>query len=518
MLAIDPRSFKPNRHEDIIAGAKLRAAKKPKLLPGQNGKRGKWAQNVLESASEVTLKTGQNLDQMKENLVGIHAAKNGVIELLSDDDEKIELIDENKVFSVKVKKEDIPKCWIEVYLQMPKNHGNDMKYNDAQQSGTLDENSISNDCKIEKGNLSKKRNTRVLTLKSRNDRVRRGEKKDSAGKKEESSIENLESDCQLNIDTQIIPKGQEKEESGFVDVEKNKNDRNVLRILDESDVRTEGRYVQIDLYNGGPKVGSMIDKPKNIENSVRCRRPVSYVIAVDESGLLIDVTNRYSCCLSNTQKSRPADIQWWTDFIRDSEISSTIYYNKKNKNYLKNNITNNMTNSNIKLLKVVSSSSPTIIDIDDDINSNSDKTPDKYILENRTSEISSYSSSGADDAVKYDNSNMKDSEKKIVISDGKRTDNEKREILKTSLENGEKRELEVKKESEMKRERIMKREKARLSQQLLAEQEEFKCDALLEPLPTTISGFKNNSLYVLERDIKVSVCMINVIYYIDHIY
>ena len=64
----------------------------------------------------------------------------------------------------------------------------------------------------------------------------------------------------------------------------------------------------------------------------------------------------------------------------------------------------------------------------------------------------------------------------------------------------------------MKRERIIKREKARLSQQLLAEQEEFKCDALLEPLPTTISGFKNNSLYVLERDIKVSLCMINVIY------
>ena len=107
---------------------------KPKLLPGQNGKRGKWAQNVLESASEVTQKTVQNLDQMKENLVGIHAAKNGVIELLSDDDEKIELIDENKVFSVKVKKEDIPKCWIEVYLQMPKNHGNDMKYIDAQQN------------------------------------------------------------------------------------------------------------------------------------------------------------------------------------------------------------------------------------------------------------------------------------------------------------------------------------------------------------------------------------------------
>ena len=173
MLAIDPRSFKPNGHEDIIAGAKLRAAKKPKLLPGQNGKRGKWAQNVLESASEVTQKTVQNLDQMKENLVAIHASKNGVIELLSDDDEKIELIDENKVFSVKVKKEDIPKCWIEVYLQMPKNHGNDMKYHDAQQSGTLDENSISNDCKIEKGNLSKKR---VLALKSRNDRGRRGGK------------------------------------------------------------------------------------------------------------------------------------------------------------------------------------------------------------------------------------------------------------------------------------------------------------------------------------------------------
>ena len=409
MLAIDPRSFKPNGHEDIIAAAKLRASKKPKVLPGQNGKRGKWAQNVIELASEVSPKADHTSDQLKENFVTTCSAENSVIELLSDDDEKIELVDENKVFSVKVKKEEIPKCWIEVYLQMPKSHGNDVAYHKAPQSSTSDNNTIKNGSKIEKGSLSKRN--------LRNQREKNGE----------FSAEKLELECPSNIDKQIVP-----------DFKKDENLQNVVRILEESDVRTEGRYVQIDLYNGGPKVGSIIDKPKNIENSIRCRRPVSYVIAVNEFGLLIDVTNRYSSCLSNTQKLRPNDVQWWINFIRDIEISSTQYSNNKNKN--------------------------------------------------------------------------KESVCKIGISDCDVAHNHQKEESETVLNNGNKKEFEINVENEINRERIIRKEKTRLSQQLLAEQEEFKSDALREPLPTTVSGFKNNSLYVLERDIKVSARMIYAIY------
>ena len=409
MLAIDPRSFKPNGHEDIIAAAKLRASKKPKVLPGQNGKRGKWAQNVIELASEVCPKADHTSDQIKENYVTTCSAENSVIELLSDDDEKIELVDENKVFSVKVKKEEIPKCWIEVYLQMPKSHGNDVAYHEAPQSSTSDNNTIKNESKIEKG-ISSQRNFR--------------NKKEKKG---EFSAEKLESECPSIIDKEIVP-----------DFKKDENLHNVVKILEESDVRTEGRYVQIDLYNGGPKVGSIIDKPKNIENSIRCRRPVSYVIAVNESGLLIDVTNRYSSCLSNTQKFRPTDIQWWINFIRDIEISSTQYSNNKNKN--------------------------------------------------------------------------KESVCKIGISDCDVAHNHQKEESETVLNNGNKKEFEINVENEINRERIIRKEKTRLSQQLLAEQEEFKSDALREPLPTTVSGFKNNSLYVLERDIKVRARMIYAIY------
>jgi Rad4 beta-hairpin domain 1 len=43
----------------------------------------------------------------------------------------------------------------------------------------------------------------------------------------------------------------------------------------------------------------------------------------------------------------------------------------------------------------------------------------------------------------------------------------------------------------------------RLSQQLKAEQEEFTTLALNEPLPTTLSGYKNHPLYTLHRDLKV---------------
>jgi Rad4 beta-hairpin domain 1 len=43
----------------------------------------------------------------------------------------------------------------------------------------------------------------------------------------------------------------------------------------------------------------------------------------------------------------------------------------------------------------------------------------------------------------------------------------------------------------------------RLAERLKAEQNEFQSSALKEPMPTTLSGFKNNPLYILERDLKV---------------
>ena len=119
---IDPSSFKPNGHEDLIAAAKIRASKKLKILPGQNGKKGKWAKNVMLLASESP--SNPNQSEVSEKAA---ISEKKIIELFSDDeDDKIITLDENKIFSVKIKKEDIPKCWIEVYLQMPKsqNHKN----------------------------------------------------------------------------------------------------------------------------------------------------------------------------------------------------------------------------------------------------------------------------------------------------------------------------------------------------------------------------------------------------------
>jgi Rad4 transglutaminase-like domain/Rad4 beta-hairpin domain 1 len=89
-------------------------------------------------------------------------------------------------------------------------------------------------------------------------------------------------------------------------------------IIAADDVASEGRYVQLDLFNGGSKVGSMIDCPKSFEISVRGRRPLSYVVAVDATGVVVDVTSRYANSVVNTKKVRMQHIEWWEQLVKDS--------------------------------------------------------------------------------------------------------------------------------------------------------------------------------------------------------
>jgi hypothetical protein len=46
------------------------------------------------------------------------------------------------------------------------------------------------------------------------------------------------------------------------------------------------------------------------------------------------------------------------------------------------------------------------------------------------------------------------------------------------------------------------KEKRRQANQLLAEQAELEALAEQEPMPLTVSGFKNNLFYVLEKDLR----------------
>ena len=281
--AIDPCSFKPNGHDDLQAQAQLRAKT---ALPGQNKQKAKWAKGVIQEFEMTSAKSSS------------------VIDLSSDDVG----INEDQVISVKVKKEDIPKCWMEIYLQMP---------------------NLTSD-----GNLAPIKNPE-------------GKKsRPSSGRKKSAEESN---------DVEV----------GFQEV--------VEEVQD-----LHGRYVQVDLYNGGSKLGSIIDKPKSFEVFVRGKRPVSYVLAVDATGLVVDVTSRYSNNSLKTKKARMTDISWWEDMIAD-----------------------------------------------------------------------------------------------ISIRDTRRAYPSKCDTQQT--------------------------------QQLRNEQEEFKSEALQEPLPSTSSGFKDHPLYILERDIKVKV-------------
>ena len=544
---MDPCSFKPNGHEDITSSAKLRAAKKPKPLPGQNGMKGKWAQNVLELTSEAPQKSGKILDQIKESAAVISILKNSVIEILSDDDdEKTELVDENKIFGVKIRKEEIPKCWVEVYLQMPKsqNHKSSViggeletkettsRYNEA---GDV---SVENEKKIVLDTASNTGNKRVVATKlsrKKNEEMKQMIKIDKSIEDDEALIfkEQNRSKSKVKCD-EIVMKNNIKN----VEPKQQTNLQNDFRILEESDERTEGRYVQIDLYNGGPKVGSMIDKPKSVENGIRCRRPISYVIAVTESGLVIDVTNRYSSCLSHTKKLRLPQIECWENLIKNSIISSTIYYNKKDKNKIQINTSNS---NDKKLLNNLSSPSVIInLELADELDDKNEKIQRKYSIQNHNPELSSsFSTSssscssssslktgvnneivcfgGRDKGTGIDkveileletkmeieefHDTKKESNKEVVREKDKKRDYGRK--VEMEIENKNQGERGSEREIEIDSRRLQSREKNRLLQQLLAEQEELKFQTLLEPMPNTISGFKNHPVYVLQRDIKV---------------
>ena len=290
MRAIDPCSFKPNGHDDLKAQAQLRAKT---TLPGQNKQKAKWAKGVIQET------------EMTSAHVGSAATKlNNVIDLSSDDLG----VDEDQVISVKVMKEDIPKCWMEIYLQMP---------------------NLTSD-----GNVAP-----IKKCESKKLRQPGGRKKSTG------EVNDVEVDSQELVD-------------------------------DVQDLH--GRYVQVDLYNGGCKLGSTVDKPKSVEVFVRGKRPVSYVLAVDGTGLVVDVTSRYSNNSLKTKKARMSDTSWWDQLIADASIR-----------------------------------------------------------------------------------------------DSRRSHDTKSDTQQT--------------------------------QQLRKEQEEFKSEALQEPLPSTLSGFKDHPLYILERDIKVKV-------------
>jgi hypothetical protein len=87
VIAIDPASFKPNQHPDIAARAKKETdnKKRKKTLPGQNGRKARWARTItgqLGLTSNISILEQDEIPQ---------AISNQVIDLLSDeeDDTKI---------------------------------------------------------------------------------------------------------------------------------------------------------------------------------------------------------------------------------------------------------------------------------------------------------------------------------------------------------------------------------------------------------------------------------------------
>ena len=467
--AIDPSSFKPNGHEDIIAAARDRAAKKPKILPGQNGKKGKWAKNVMELASEVPTVSEKKKDVRE------------IIELLSDnEDVNLNAVDENKIFSVKVQKEDIPKCWIEVYLLMPK-------------GGSVDSDSFENNC--EESVIKTPTNaTNVKINGSIEGQDNMIEKNDVSGKSSGGTSSrrssrgkksSIPTDSNL-ADDEIIKPTTPTSTATPAATKAKENKLNSIDDIKKSDVRTEGRYVQIDLFNGGPKVGAIIDQPKNFENSIRSRRPVSYVVAVSESGLMVDVTSRYSSTAGNTKKLRLPQIEWWDELIKDTIKSSILHLDKKKmKNTSSSQVNSKLSSSNSSFSSSFSNSSNS--------KSNSKSNQSVICLEEDANEIFSI----VDDLHTGTQGSSSDHRSRVSIDSNSFTVNGKH----TGNKNNE--EIEREKEREIEREKTS--EINRLLQQLKAEQNEFASQALLEPMPLTLSGFKNHPLYILERDIKVRI-------------
>lgn len=379
--AIDACSFKPNGHEDIIVRAKARAKNS---APGQNTQKAKWAKGVVQV---MTSDSGNGGD----GEIASKSSTSKVVEILSDNEENAETgIDEDKIISVKVKKEDIPKCWIEVYLQMPKKSENKI-------------------------------------LKS----------KQGAKKERKKTVED-----NAKIDSQTVAKTKEREKEGTTSSTRS-TDEDDICILAAADVSSDGRYVQLDLFNGGSKVGSMIDTPKSFEPSVRGRRPFSYVIAVDATGIVVDVTSRYSNSTANTKKVRPPQIEWWEQLVNESTARNKGVRNASHRGF----------SATLNQSMVVS--------IDDEWDSN-DNSTSSYDAENKGKKSTQLAL------------------QRCIEMDC--TD----EIL-SSVDHG----------------RQVDKAARRLAGRLRAEQIEFQSLALKEPMPTTLNGFKNHPLYILERDIKV---------------
>jgi Rad4 transglutaminase-like domain/Rad4 beta-hairpin domain 1 len=367
--AIDPCSFKPNGHEDLILRAKARAKN---AAPGQNNQKAKWAKGVIQ-VMKSDPESGRDPEVTnKDNIPEI-------FELLSDEEKEGKAgIDENKIISVKMKKEDIPKCWIEVYLHMPK-----------------------------------KAPTKILKSKQCGKRGSKRGEGNNAENEEKPLLEMNDVETSNEISSACSTK------------------ENDFCIITADDVASEGRYVQLDLFNGGSKVGSMIDCPKSFEVSVRGRRPLSYVVAVDATGVVVDVTSRYANSVVNTKKVRMQHIEWWEQLVNDS----TARERGSRKSAIRGH----------------------------------SFTPHQSMVDNTTDNSSSSSKRNSSIQDAFDMNEVECSDETIIDVDNRQQDKASR----------------------------------RLAERLKAEQNEFQSSALKEPMPTTLSGFKNNPLYILERDLKV---------------
>ena len=438
MREINPCSYKPNGHEDLTARAKLRAKKSG---GGSNGQKAKWARSVVDAT--MTTVSAADTKVISED----SRSKDTVIELLSDDEGGEgegeggeERVDENKIRSIKVKKEDIPKCWIEVYLLMPKDK--DKSVNDKN--------------KKDKTASATSKKTTGGTGKNRT-------KQDKASSKENSSSEGKKSDKSDKSNAN------ENMAEGSDDV----------CIVDSAEIPL-GRYVQLDLFNGGSKVGSLIDQPKSFESAICNRRPVAYVIAVDATGLMIDVTGRYSSDSGSTKKLRMPCIEWWDQLVHATRATSLAKQSRDSKESRDMSgveyITPLLSSSSSSASSSSASSSSSILT----------DTKDTTSENNSSNKISNGNiSNGHHSAAPSSSTNNSDMSKNIPVSDDKNSIVSNNIMNSTMISN-------QKKKAEW-----------RLSQQLKAEQEEFTTLALNEPLPTTLSGYKNHPLYTLHRDLKV---------------
>jgi Rad4 transglutaminase-like domain/Rad4 beta-hairpin domain 1 len=382
--AIDPCSFKPNGHEDLIVRAKGRAKN---AAPGQSNQKAKWAKGVIQ-LMKSDLESGRDPEVTEKTSIP------KVFELLSDEEDAKSGTDENKIISVKIKKEDVPKCWIEVYLHMPKKTPS----------------------KIMKSKQGWKRGSK----RGEGNSAEKNSKKSHQEIKGVETLNSISSTC-ITIDNEFC-------------------------VIAADDVTSEGRYVQLDLFNGGSKVGSMIDSPKSFEVSVRARKPVSYVVAVDATGIVVDVTSRYSNSVVNTTKVRMQHIEWWEQLVKDSTARERNSRNSSTRSH-----------SFTPLQSMAASTSTERDNITADNSSSSSNARNKR-------NASTQGTSNVDDVER--------SNEIFIDVDNRQQDKASR----------------------------------RLAERLKAEQNEFQSSALKEPMPTTLSGFKNHPLYILERDIKVRKC------------